>query len=101
MKAKTDKSLRKLSRKELLEILVNQSHRIEHLEAQLREANEKLQMREIVMDNAGSIAEAALRLNQIFQDADAACQQYLDSAKAAAARMAEREKTLLGEEGGP
>jgi hypothetical protein len=83
---KSDKTLKKLSRKELLEILVNQSRQIESLEAQLQEANEKLSQREIILENAGTMAEAALQLNHIFQDADAACQQYLASVQAAAAR---------------
>jgi hypothetical protein len=83
---KSDKTLKKLTRKELLEILVNQSRQIESLEAQLQEANEKLSQREIILENAGTMAEAALQLNHIFQDADAACQQYLASVQAAAAR---------------
>jgi glutathione S-transferase len=82
-----DNTFRKHSRKELLEILVRQSRQIEQLEAQLREAERKLAQREIILENAGTMAEAALQLNRVFQDADAACQQYLDSVRAAVDRQ--------------
>jgi hypothetical protein len=82
----------RLSRQELLEVLVNQSKHIDELEAQLREANEKLAQREIDVANAGTLAEAALKLNHIFEDADAACQQYRESLKAMAERAAREEE---------
>lgn len=75
------KELRKFSRRELLEILVSQSKEIDRLQAQLAAANSLLESREITIKNAGSMAEAALQLNHIFQDADAAARQYLDSIK--------------------
>jgi hypothetical protein len=81
----------KLTRQELLEVLVKQSKKIDSLEAQLKEANEKLAQRELTIANAGSLAEAALKLNQIFEDADAACQQYRDSLKAMAERQGREE----------
>jgi hypothetical protein len=75
----TDQKLKKLSRKELLEVMVAQSKEIEQLKEQLRIAEQKLESRDLTIQNAGSIAEAALQLNQIFQDADAAAKQYVDS----------------------
>jgi hypothetical protein len=73
---KSEKS-KKFSRKELLEMLISQGREIERLQEELRIANEKLESREICISEAGSMAEAALKLNHIFQDADAASQQYL------------------------
>lgn len=73
------KDLKNFSRKELLEVLVSQGKEIERLEEELKLANEKLASREIYIKNSGSIAEAALRLNHIFEDADSAAQQYLAS----------------------
>ena len=58
----THKELKKLSRRELLEILVAQSREIERLQKELKAANELLENREITIKDAGSIAEAALRL---------------------------------------
>lgn len=87
----TNKYLKKFTRKELLEVMVSQAEEIERLQNQLRLANEKLDSREICIKNVGSIAEAALQLNHIFQDADAAGQQYLDSIK----KMVTMEKETL------
>lgn len=65
----TDNDLKKLNRTELLELLVEQSKRIYQLQAQLDEANRKLADRQLEIDKAGSIAEASLRLNGVFQAA--------------------------------
>lgn len=73
----TDKELKKLKRVELLEIMLEQSKRIEQLEAQLAEATSQLESRRIVAEQAGSIAEAAMRLNGVFEAAQKAADQYL------------------------
>ncbi|WP_373216763.1 DNA repair protein [Ruminococcus sp. 5_1_39BFAA] len=75
----TDRELRKLSRADLLELLLAESRENEMLRAQLKEAQEKLASREIELQNAGSIAEAALRLNGVFEAAEQAAQQYLEN----------------------
>jgi DUF438 domain-containing protein len=77
----TDKELRKLSKKELLEVMISQGEEIDRLREQLRAANQKLEAREISVSEAGSIAEASLRLNKVFEAADAAAGQYLESIK--------------------
>ena len=43
------------------------------------ELEEKLKDREICIEKAGNIAQAALELNHIFEDAQAAADQYLES----------------------
>ena len=78
----TDKDLRKLSRRELLELLIEQGKKVNRLQSELDEANSKLESRQIQLASAGSIAEAALRLNHIFEDAQAAADQYLENIKA-------------------
>lgn len=75
----TDNDLKKLNRTELLELLVEQSKKIDQLQAQLDEANRKLADRQIEIDKAGSIAEASLRLNGVFQAAEEAAAQYLEN----------------------
>ena len=75
----TDKELRKLRRVELLELLVDQAAEMEELRRQLDQANQALAERELHLKEAGSIAEAALRLNGVFEAAQAAAQQYLDN----------------------
>lgn len=75
----TDKELRALGRKELLQLLLDQSKQLQALQAQYDAAQAALQDRTIQLEHAGSIAEAALQLNGVFQAAQDACQQYTDS----------------------
>lgn len=75
----TDKELHKLKRAELLEIMVEQSKEIDTLKKQLAAAERKLQNRRIMIEKAGSIAEASLALNHIFSDAQKAADQYLEN----------------------
>ncbi len=77
----TNKELKRLSRADLLELLIGQEKEIRQLRAQLQEANEKLESRRITMEEAGSIAEASLQLNGVFSAAEAAAAQYLDNVK--------------------
>ena len=81
----TDQELRKLKRNELLQIMIAQSKKIAELQEKLEEAERKLADREIMLKDAGNIAEAALRLNHIFEDAQKAADQYLSNVKKQAA----------------
>lgn len=85
----TDKELKKLSRMELLELLVAQAKETEELRAQLDEANAKLESRALDIEEAGSIAEASLKLNGVFSAAEAAAAQYLDNIKNLSERQEE------------
>ena len=71
--------LKKLSRLDLLEMLIAQSEEVEKLRQSLAAAEEKLNQREVIVNEAGSIAEASLKLNGIFEAAQSASQQYLES----------------------
>lgn len=82
----TDQELRKLKRSELLQIMIAQSKKITELQERLEEAERKLADREILLEESGNIAEAALRLNHIFEDAQRAAEQYLSNVKKQAAR---------------
>lgn len=75
----TNKELQKLNRKQLLELMLEQSKRIDQLERQLTAAQNELENRRIVAQEAGSIAEAALRLNNVFEAAQMAADQYLEN----------------------
>lgn len=86
----TDKDLKKLSRAELLEMLLTQTKEVKRLSAELDEANRKLQDRRIMLENSGSIAEAALKLNDVFQAAQLAADQYLENVKQLAENPLER-----------
>ena len=73
----TERDLKKLSRADLLEMLIDQSTELQSVREQLAEAKAALEKREIGIREAGSIAEAALRLNGVFEAAQAASEQYL------------------------
>ena len=77
----TERELKKLSRADLLELLLNERRENERLRQQLEEAERKLEDRRIQLEQAGSIAEAALQLNGVFAAAEAAAEQYLDSVR--------------------
>ncbi len=82
-----DKDLRKLSRADLLELLITQTKRVEELEGQLAKAVRQLEDRQIAIDKAGSLAEAALVLNGVFDAAQQAAQQYLENIQRLSARQ--------------
>lgn len=75
----TEKELRKLSRADLLRLLLRQTRRNEELQAELDRANAQLEQRRIEIERSGTLAEAALRLNGVFEAADRAAKQYLEN----------------------
>ena len=83
----TDKELRRMSRRELLELLVALSRENDSLKAQLAQAEQRLNERQLLLAQAGSIAEAALQINQVFSAAQQAADQYLESVRALGARQ--------------
>ena len=80
----TEKQLAKLRKPEMLSIMLEQQRRIQQLEAELAQANEKLASRRTGLKNAGSIAEASLALTQVFEEAQKAADGYLAGVKALA-----------------
>lgn len=77
----TEKELRRLSRVELLEMLLEQSRELERVKKQLDQANARLEDRRILLEESGSIAEAALKLNGVFEAAQRAADQYLENVR--------------------
>lgn len=75
------KELKRLNRKELLEIVLAQLKRIEALESEMNKLNCSLASRRINIKESGSIAEAALKLNGIFEVAQQTCDNYLENVK--------------------
>lgn len=75
----TDKELRKLSRVELLEMLLEQSEENERQRQQIEQLTEQLRDKQLEITDAGSIAEAALRVNGVYEAAQRAADQYLEN----------------------
>lgn len=87
----TDKELKKLKRMELLELLVDQAAEMDSLKKQLEETKAALESREFRLKETGSIAQAALEINEVFAAAQRAAQDYLDNIR----RMEEEQAALL------
>ena len=86
----TDAELKKLNRTQLLEQLVAQGREIERLRGKLQVADEKLRDRQLEIDMAGSIAEAAMSINGVFEAAEKAAEQYLENIRA----LSERQESI-------
>lgn len=90
----TDQELKKLRRSDLLELLIAQEKENERLRSQVEQLEKRLADRAIDLEQAGSIAEAALRLNGVFQAAQAAADQYLENIR----RLSEEPEEKVREE---
>ena len=87
--AMTENDVKRLNRSELLQLLIEQTKRNEDLEAELAKANKQLDDRAIMVNEAGSIAEASLKLNDVFGSAQAAAEQYLENIRLLYSRQEE------------
>lgn len=77
----TNKELSKLRRSELLEILIAQGKEQERLQQQLQQSEEALRGRQVAIEEAGSIADAAVRLNDVMGAAQRAVDLYTENVK--------------------
>lgn len=75
------KNLKRMKRKDLLEILLIQNKKIYELQEALSNTRELLEKKEMIISEAGSIAEASLKLNNIFDVAQKAADDYLRNVK--------------------
>ena len=77
----TDKEIKRLRRQDLLIILAEQTEKINQLEKSLQNAEGKLKDRMLIFDECGTMAEAALRINEVFRAVDEATAQYLENVR--------------------
>ena len=103
----TEYNLRQLKRNDLLEMMLDQAKELERVKheleqrtseleqcrKELEEAQAALHKREIDINEAGSIAVASLKLNGIFEVAQAASQQYIENIK----RLNERQEMICAQ----
>lgn len=78
-----DRELRHMRRTELVEIILALKQSEDQLRAENTALSAQLQERQIHIENAGSIAQAALELNKVFEAAQAAADEYVASVLAA------------------
>lgn len=89
-----DRTLRRLKREELLEMLLEQSKENEKLRGELAALKAEAEERAIRLQQAGSIADAAFEMNHVLEAAQAAADQYLESVRL----LCEQQKKELEEE---
>lgn len=77
----TTSELKKLNRAELLTMLMSLTQRCDDLEEELEEARKKLEDRSIEVSEAGTLAEAVLKINGVMEAVDRAGMQYLENLK--------------------
>lgn len=73
------KELKRLGRSDLLEMLLELSLENDRMSQELTVLRAKMQQRAIDLEDSGSLAEAALKLNDVFRAAQAACEQYREN----------------------
>ena len=82
--------LHKLGKTELLQIIYEQEKQITTLKSEIENLNKKIDDRTIDLKEAGSIAEASLKINKIFEEAQKAADEYLNSVKKLGISKAEK-----------
>lgn len=78
---KNKSPLRYLNKSELFEIILEQEKTLAELNSELARAREEIDERAIILEESGSIAEAVLKLNGIFEAAQKTADEYLESIK--------------------
>lgn len=77
----TGNDAKKLKRAELLELLIEQTEENQRLMKAAKRLEAQLAQRVILVEEAGSIAEAALGLSKVFEQAQDAADRYLESVR--------------------
>lgn len=77
----TEKELKKLSRLDLVELLLEAAEENERLKQALEATEQKLARRELICNEAGNLAQAALQVNEIFEAAQQAADDFLANLK--------------------
>ena len=75
----TDKELKKLSKADLLSLLLTQSKEMDRLKEELAEARKQLEDRSILLEKSGSLADASLAIFHVLEDAQKAADLYLEN----------------------
>lgn len=91
----TNKELKRLSRSELLELLLIQTRETERLARKLEAAEAMLADRQLKLDKAGDIAHAVLEINGVMEAAQEAARQYLDNVKRMDQEASQRAEKLM------
>lgn len=79
--SKTDNKMKGMTRADLMDIIYQLQIENQELKNKCESAEAKLEDKNLQITNAGSIAEAVLKINNIFGSAQLAADQYLEQVK--------------------
>ena len=77
----TDKEFKKLHRSDLIAIISEYQKREEAMQAEIASLRAELEARELKIKEAGSIAEAVVLLNDLFETAQKTADEYVEQVK--------------------
>ena len=77
----TDKEFRKLKRSDLISIIYEYQKKQDELNAEIAELKKQLESKQLRIGKAGSIAEAVVGLNELFETAQKTADDYLEQLK--------------------
>ncbi len=73
----TDSEFRKLNRAELLEMLIEVVKENDELKRNIQDLTDRLESKELMISESGSLSDAVLKLNGVFEAAENAVAQYM------------------------
>ncbi len=86
----TEKELQKLTRQDLLQLLLEAERENESLRRELATLRSEAEDKRLLLDKVGSIAEASLLVNGVFSAAQDAADQYILNVKRVCEERTER-----------
>ena len=93
----TDKEFKRLSRSQLIEIIYQLQLENDKLTEQNKSLEEALADKRLRISNAGSLAEAALEINDCLKNAQEAADQYLNEIKIMHEELETEKQKILSE----
>lgn len=93
----TDKEFKRLSRAQLIEIIYQLQLQLEELTNKNESLEDALADKRLRINNAGDLAKAALEINDCFQNAQNAADQYLNEVKEIIAKAEEKGQKIIEE----
>ena len=93
----TDKEFKRLSRAQLIEVIYQLQLQIDSLSEQNKKLEKALADKRLRINKAGNIANASLAINNCFQSAQKAADQYLGEIKAIRDEVEVRKEKILSD----
>ena len=93
----TDKEFKRLSRAQLLDVIYQLQLQVDELTEQKKALENELEDKRLRMSKVGNLAEAALEMNDCFQNAQKAAEQYLSEIRTIREETKEERQRILAQ----